>query len=224
MIFVGDHFREDGNWIWTSFCSIEKYLLGIIADGRGLSVTERFVNGELDKLAVDHVPHFTTDGYRPYRTVLLERYGCYVIGNRGRGRHGADRLVPPDWLNYAIVEKTREGKRLTKVRRFDVFGHVPDEMMNTSAVERQNLTIRLLSSRARRRSVTFGRSREAVQASLELLKANYNLCMPHSSLSLRGRENDEKHKSVTPAMRMGLTDHVWSIGELMSFYYRQNIN
>lgn len=72
--------------------------------------------------------------------------------------------------------------------------------------------------------MTFGRSREAVQASLELLKANYNLCMPHSSLPFRRRENDGKHEPVTPAMRMGLTDHVWSIGELMSFCYRQNIN
>ena len=149
-----------------------------------------------------------TDGYKPYRTVLLERYGMYVIGNRGRGRPGADRLVPSDRLNYAIVEKTREGRRLRKVRRCDVYGHVPDDLMNTSAIERQNLTIRLLSSRARRSTVTFGRSREAVQASLELLKANYNLCMPHSSLSLRRRENDGKHEPVTPAMRMGLTDHV----------------
>lgn len=173
---------------------------------------------------VDHVPYFMTDGYKPYRTVLLERYGMYVIGNRGRGRQGADRLVPSDRLNYAIVEKTCEGRRLRKVRRYDVYGHVPDDLMNTSAIERQNLTIRLLSSRARRRIVTFGRSREAVQASLELLKANYNLCMPHSLLSLRRRENDGKHEPVTPAMRMGLTDHVWSIGELMSFCYRQNIN
>ena len=224
MIFVGDHFREDGDWIWTSFCSVEKYLLGIVADGRGHDVAERVVNGELDKLAVDHVPYFMTDGCKPYRTVLLERYGMYVIGNRGRGRPGADRLVPSDRLNYAIVEKTREGRRLRKVRRYDVYGHVPDDLMNTSAIERRNLTIRLLSSRARRRTVTFGRSRKAVQASLELLKANYNLCMPHSSLSLRRRENDGKHEPVTPAMRMGLTDHVWSIGELMSFCYRQNIN
>ena len=49
-------------------------------------IAEGVVNGELDKLAVDHVPYFMTDGYKPYRTVLLERYGMYVIGNRGRGR------------------------------------------------------------------------------------------------------------------------------------------
>ena len=41
--------------------------------------------------------------------------------------------------------------------------------------------------------------------------------MSHSSLFIRRRENDGKYESVTPAMRMGLTDHVWSIGELMSF-------
>ena len=40
MIFVGDHFKEDGDWIWTSFCATEKYLLGIVADGRGKAVCD----------------------------------------------------------------------------------------------------------------------------------------------------------------------------------------
>ncbi len=148
------------------------------------------------------------------------------VCDRQQGTRSA-RGRPPGALRSAELRdrgEDPEGWRLRKVRRYDVYGHVPDDLMNTSAIERQNLTIRLLSSRARRRTVTFGRSREAVQASLELLKANYNLCMPHSSLSLRRRENDGKHEPVTPAMRMGLTDHVWSIGELMSFCYRQNIN
>lgn len=224
MIFVGDHFREDGDWIWTSFCSEEKYLLGIHADGRGLRTATDFVNGELDKLAKNHMPYFMTDGYKPYRTILLERYGVYVVGNRGRGRPGADRLVPPGDLNYAIVEKTREGRRMKSVRILDVFGSVPDHLKNTSAVERQNLTIRLLSARLRRRMITFSRSKGVLQHSLDLLKAYYNLCMPHSSLSLKGIENNGKRQEITPAIRIGLTDHVWSIGELMSFSYRQNIN
>lgn len=224
MTFAGDHFREDGDWVWTSFCSEEKYLLGIHADGRGLEIATDFVNGELDKLAEGHIPYFTTDGYKPYRTILLDRYGIYVIGNRGRGRHGKDCLVPPENLNYAIVEKTREGKKMKNVRIYDVYGCVPDDLKNTSAVERQNLTIRLLSSRLRRRTITFSRSRGVLQHSLDLLKAYYNLCMPHSSLSLKKRENNGKHLAISPAMRMGLTDHVWSIGELMSFSYRLNIN
>jgi len=115
MKIIGDHFKEDGDWIWTSFCSEEKYLLGIHADGRGRTVAERFVNGEPDKLKKDHIPIFVTDSYKPYSDILFTRYSFYRIGNRGRGRHGRDELVPDPGLNYGIVEKTRKGKKLQKV-------------------------------------------------------------------------------------------------------------
>ena len=107
---------------------------------------------------------------------------------------------------------------------YSVHGHVPDDLLNTSAVERMNLTIRLFSSRARRRTVTFGRSREAVQASLDILRGVYNLCTPHSSISVRRRDNGGTYVPITPAMKLGLTDHKWSIREMLAYLYRQNIN
>lgn len=219
---MGDHFKEDGDWIWTSFCSVEKYLLGIVADGRGKNVCERVVNAELNKLAHMCMPVFVTDGYKPYRVALLERYSTRVY-NTGRGRRGYH-LEPYSDFNYGIVEKTRMGKKLEKVRRYVAYGDVPEHLLNTSAIERHNLTIRLFNSRIRRRTVTFGRSRKAVQASLDLFKGFYNLCLPHSSISLRKKDNGGKCINVTPAMKLGLTDHVWSINEMMSFLYRQNIN
>ena len=222
MITAGDHFKEDGDWIWTSFCSVEKYLLGIVADGRGKDVCERVVNAELDKLASFCMPTFVTDGYKPYRTTLLGRYSTKVY-NTGRGRHGYHLEPDPDF-NYGVIEKTRLGKKLEKVRRYVAYGNVPEHLLNTSAIERHNLTIRLFNSRIRRRTVTFGRSRKAVQASLNLFKGFYNLCLAHSSISLRKKDNNGKRIDMTPAMKMGLTDHVWDIGELMSFLYRQNIN
>ena len=100
---MGDHFKEDGDWIWTSFCSVEKYLLGIVADGRGKEVCERLVNAKLDKLAHMCMPVFVTDGYRPYRTALLERYSTRVY-NTGRGRRGYH-LEPYSNFDYGIVEK-----------------------------------------------------------------------------------------------------------------------
>ena len=222
MTFVGDHFKEDGDWIWTSFCAVEKYLLGIVADGRGKAVCRRIVNRDLDKLKMWHTPIFITDGYKPYLTTLFDRYS-FEVYNTGRGRRGC-RRHPSEALNYGVVEKTRFGKKLEKVRRYVAYGNVPDDLLNTSAIERQNLTIRLFNSKTRRRTVTFGRSREAVQASLDLFKGYYNLCLPHSSLTLRKKENDGRRKEITPAMKLGLTDHVWSIGEMMNFLYRQNIN
>jgi len=224
MNFVGDHFKEDGDWIWTSFCSEEKYLLGIHADGRGRTVAERFVNGELDKLKKDHVPFFVTDGYKPYSDILFTRYSSYRIGNRGRGRHGRDKLVPDPGLNYGIVEKTRKGKKLQTVRRYVRFGHVPEEFLNTSAIERDNLTNRLFSSRLRRRTTTFSRSKETIELSLQIHKAFYDLCRPHGSLSVPRRMNNGRYVPITPAMKLGLTTRVWTLHEIMKFPYRQNIN
>ena len=221
MIFVGDHFKEDWDWIWTSFCATEKYLLGIVADGRGKEVCERFVNNELDKLRHSHMPYFVTDGYRPYLTTLLERFS-YRVYNNWRGRCGSH-LEPSSDFNYGVVEKTRLGKKLEKVRRYVAYGDVPERLLNTSAIERQNLTIRLFNSRLRRRSVTFGKAKEAVQACLDLFKSYYNLCLPHSSISIK-KDNEGRRVNVTPAMKLGLTDHVWEMTELMSFLYRQNIN
>ncbi|MBO4220021.1 MAG: hypothetical protein J5933_03765 [Clostridia bacterium] len=190
-----------------------------MADGRGRTVCSRFVNGELDKIPWGHVPIFVTDGYKPYQKALFDRYS-YEVWNTGRGRRGCHR-EPSSALNYGIVEKTREGRKLRSVHRYVAYGHVPEEFLNTSAIERQNLTLRCFCSRLRRRSITFGRNRQSVQDCLDLLKSNYNLCTPHASLSLSKKENNGKRKAVTPAMEIGLTDHVWSIGEVMSFLYRQ---
>ena len=89
-------------------------------------MTERFVNEELDKLPVGYVPIFTTNGYKPYRRALLKRYGLIAPRSQGRGRPGANLLVPPPELNCAVVEKTRKGKKMARVARYNVYGHVPN--------------------------------------------------------------------------------------------------
>ncbi|MBO4357447.1 MAG: hypothetical protein J5813_04685 [Candidatus Methanomethylophilaceae archaeon] len=83
-----------------------------------------------------------------------------------------------------------------------------DYVLNTSAIERRNLTIRLHNANLRHRSVTFGKSREAVQACMDLFKRYYNLCLPHSSISIRKKDNEGKIVDVTPAMKLNLTNHV----------------
>ena len=105
-------------------------------------------------------------------------YERCVIGNSGRGRPQADLLVPSDRLNCAIIEKTRQGKRLTKVNR-----PCARDVMNTSAIERQKLTIRLLSSKTRRHTVIFGMSRLIVQAPLNHL-AGYPVAVTNSSQTI----------------------------------------
>jgi IS1 family transposase len=77
------------------------------------------------------------------------------------------------------------------------------EMISTSYVERQNLTIRMQQRRFTRLTNAFSKKFENHCAAVALYAAHYNLCRVHETLR------------ITPAMQLGVTDHVWSIGELI---------
>jgi hypothetical protein len=73
----------------------------------------------------------------------------------------------------------------------------------TSYVERQNLTLRMQQRRFSRLSNGFSKKLENHVAAVALYAAHYNLCRVHETLR------------VTPAMQLGVTDHIWSVGELV---------
>jgi hypothetical protein len=77
------------------------------------------------------------------------------------------------------------------------------EQISTSYVERQNLTLRMGSKRFARLSNGFSKRLECHLAAVALHVAFYNLARVHESLR------------STPAMALGIADHVWSIGELL---------
>jgi hypothetical protein len=74
----------------------------------------------------------------------------------------------------------------------------------TSHIERQNLTMRMQIRRLTRLTNAFSKKWENLRAAIALHFAYYNFCRVHSSLR------------VTPAMEAGITDHVWSIAELLA--------
>ncbi len=78
------------------------------------------------------------------------------------------------------------------------------ERISTSHVERQNLTMRMQIRRLTRLTNAFSKKWENHWAALCLHFAYYNFCRVHTTLR------------VTPAMESGLTDHVWTISELLS--------
>ena len=96
--------------------------------------------------------------------------------------------------------------------------YLPDEYLNTSAIERSDLTNRFFCSILRRRSVTFPGSLVTVDLSLQLYEAYYNLCGGHRSLSIPRREDNGKYQPISPAMKLGLTDHIWNLHEVMNFF------
>ena len=84
-----------------------------------------------------------------------------------------------------------------------MWGQPDAERICTSHVERQNLTMRMQLRRLTRLTNAFSKKPSHLKAAVALHFAFYNFCRVHSSLS------------ITPAMEAGLTDHVWSVAELL---------
>lgn len=84
-----------------------------------------------------------------------------------------------------------------------ITGEPSEEHINTSYVERQNLTMRMMLRRLTRLTNAFSKKWENLKAALALHFAFYNFCRIHRTLR------------VTPAMEAGLTDHIWTLTELV---------
>lgn len=170
----------------------------------------------------------TSDEYRPYPQTILEAYGQRVVPPP-TGRPGRPRApyweAPPD-LRYATVHKTREKGRVVKVETRVIFGR-PQEIqaalkasavsrhVNTAFIERHNGTDRNRNARKVRKTYCFSKDWDVHEAVTYYTLFSYNFCWPVRTLrqrDARGHWHDQ-----TPAMSAGLTDHVWSLREWLTF-------
>ena len=90
-----------------------------------------------------------------------------------------------------------------------MLGSFKGRRISTSYVERQNLTMRMSMRRFTRLTNGFSKKFENLQAALYLHFAYYNFCRTHKTLR------------ITPAMAAGITDHIWSIEEILRFSAQQ---
>jgi IS1 family transposase len=140
--------------------------------------------------------HFqiTTDGYKPYIEAVHTSLGTRVdfaqlVKVYASTRDGEQRYSPSEVVG--TIPLPRWGQ--PRLRR-----------ICTSHVERQNLTMRMQIRRLTRLTNAFSKKWENLRAALVLHFAHYNFVRIHGALR------------VTPAMASGVTDHVWTIGELLS--------
>lgn len=84
-------------------------------------------------------------------------------------------------------------------------------VINTAYIERLNATFRERLASLTRRGRALARRMLTLQHGMYLIGTVYNFCTPHASLAHVGG-------STTPAMAAGITDHCWTVQELLSFH------
>jgi hypothetical protein len=97
-------------------------------------------------------------------------------------------------------------------------------MINTSFGEPENFTLRQRKRRLRRKTSGFSKELSWLEKQVWLALAYDHLVLPHDSLRhrlaspepTRGNGSARRWCAITPAMAAGLTDHVWSMNELLS--------
>ncbi len=136
----------------------------------------------------------TTDGWPSYPDAVERVFGSEIdyaqlVKVYGASRDGEQRYSPAEVVDVEVVPRAG----------------MPDfERICTSHIERQNLTMRMQIRRLTRLTNAFSKKWENLRAAIALHFAYYNFCRVHSSLR------------VTPAMEAGISDHVWTLAELLA--------
>jgi hypothetical protein len=202
-------------WIHTALAMGSWFLLWVDVGPRTQEQAAALVAQVVAR--VRGLPLFLTDGWKAYSAALLQVVGIvYRRRRRGKvGRKPKPRLVAPTHLFYAQVVKVRNpAGRVVEVSRRVVFGgprrfvqqlrlRQLGTTIQTAFMERWYGTLRGLVAPLRRRTRCLSWSQARHRGRLWLMVSLYNFVMPHKSLQ-QGRT------PRTPAMAIGLTDHVWS--------------
>jgi hypothetical protein len=112
--------------------------------------------------------------------MLIKMYGCET----GKGEV---RYSPPVCIG---------------ARRRKIIGNPDRNLISTSYVERQNLTLRMTNRRFTRLTNAFSKKIENHKHMMAIYAMNYNFCRVHQTLR------------VTPAMESDIANHVWTIEEI----------
>lgn len=179
-----------------TFVAIErtsKLVLNVAMGKRNQTTTNAFIEGLRDAIAPGRF-QITSDGFAPYKTAIPDTFGdrvdfAILIKVYRTPAEAERRYSPPEVESTEVVP---------------VCGNPDPERICTSIVERSNLSVRMGCRRFTRLTNAFSKKWENHWSAVILWYTYYNFCRVHKSLR------------VTPAMAHEITDHIWSIEELLS--------
>ena len=180
-------------WTWTALDSDTKLIISWLVGGRDSEYAMAFMDDLRGRLA--NRVQLTTDGHKAYLEAVEEAFGGDVDYAQLIKMYGEPSKPGPE-RKYSPAECTGTKKRM-------VAGYPVKELVSTSHVERQNLTMRMHMRRFTRLTNAFSKKFENHMHMVALYTMFYNFCRVHKTLR------------VTPAMESGLTDTVWDMEDIV---------
>jgi len=178
-------------WTWTAIDADSKFVVSYAIGPRVPSVARNFIADVAARLT--NRVQITTDGLRVYVDAVERAFGDDV-----------DYAILDKYYGFAVETGARYSPaRFRGAQRAVIHGKPDPRHISTSYVERNNLTVRMHNRRFTRLTNAFSKKLEMHTHSIALHFMYYNFCRIHQTLR------------VTPAMEAGLSDHAWSLDELV---------
>jgi transposase-like protein/IS1 family transposase len=179
-------------YIWMAIDSETKMVLSYLVAKREAMSAYDFIR-DLSQRVTGRF-QLTTDGLRSYVPAVEEYFGADVDFAQLVKLYGTSDGEGPDWY---------QPSKVTATIPVTISGDPDEAHISTSHVERANLSVRTHLRRFTRLSLGFSKTVDHLKAAVNLYMAFFNFCRVHQTLR------------VTPAMQAGITDHIWTVQELL---------
>jgi len=187
-------------WLFTTLEVWSRLWITFLVGQRTYRNVRKVLCDTLSRAQIEAIFLFTTDGFEPYQWAAARLMQSICV--------------------YGQVIKERRNNRVSQIDRRLLIGSSPQlkrllidsedsETLNTSFIERHNLTIRQGSSYLNRRTICYARYNEYLEDQVALLQCYYNFIRLHQAL-IFGQE------VRTPAMQAGLVNKRLSFRDIFT--------
>lgn len=187
-------------WTWTALDADTKLMPCFFVGDRSGKSARLFLGDLESRLA--HRVQLTSDGFRSYLIAVEDVFGWggvdYAMLDKIYSRPSDFETRYSPAVCVAAIKKP-------------IMGRPDSDHISTSHVERSNLTMRMSVRRFTRLTNAFSKKLENHKHAVALYATHYNWSRPHMTLT---KANGGVHKTL--AMAAGLTDHVWTLAEVVA--------
>jgi IS1 family transposase len=208
-------------FVWTAVAAKSKLIIAVSIGKRTIANACLLIHQVALALTTGCMPVFASDGLNHYFYGLTAHYGHYEKPPRARKFH----WFPDTNLQYAQLRKERRGRKVKflysiirlggrAVIRARLIDQGVSGKVQTSFVERNNLTLRQLLASLSRRTWSIAYDVSHLWLHVQFGVAYYNFCRVNMALEVRVR-GPSKRRLRTPTMAAELTRHPWSVSDFI---------